>query len=437
MPGRYKYDLSHQVHTVGDVGCLQTISHIPVVAGDSIGVMIDGVFRLAPLRRNMTMDAKITIGAWFVPHRHVYGDDWINFIKQGVDETVTLAEGPSLYAQHYLGLNNPLIGPSPKWITAGYNRIWNRYWRIPTRDEDILSDTYRHGPDPGAQGSVRRGEVGVPVAKLKTIWNTGVKTEVDADDHNVDINVLGSTGKLDIIDLEKTKARLRTERDREWFGQRYSDVMDKVWGAGVNVDADERPTLLGKNEFYLSGYDVDGTGDASIGQYVGKSAGLGGFNMPKKYFNEHGVLWIMAVLRFPSVHIHEQNYLDSKAQPTYLDIAGDPDIIGVERPKTHVINDFVRTNNVAGNVQTLNIPAGQHYRYNTNRVHPRYDELKGYMFQDEDFQTQKDILYVNPSNYDDAFQTDQLRHWNASMNIMVDADRPVPGPLSSVYAGSK
>ena len=428
---RYRYDLSHQVHTCSDVGCLTTLSTIPIVAGDSMKIDIEGLWRLSPLRRSMTMDAMVDVYGFFVPYRHVWGQQWIDFIKQGVDEEITLALGPGhavdgdVNRHAYLGTRGfpSGAGRSPKWIQAGYNMVWNRYFRAPTYDEDLLDD------DELLEGE-RRQATGRPIARLKTIWNTGVKAEVNAADRQVTV----SGNKLDLLDVEQIRARFKTERDREFFAQRYNDVMGKVWGTGVNIDADQRPELLMRNSFWLSGYDVDGTSDSTLGQFSGKSSGVGGMSIPKKYFNEHGTVWLMASLRFPSVHSREFNYLDKKSQPTYDDIAGDPDIIKVKPPIPLDLGKYIRT--AGGASEDVLTPYGQHYRYNTNRVHPRFDELQGYMFQRDFMQTRRDQIYVIPENYDSSFQTDQLYHWNTSMNVNVMADRPIPGPLSSIYAGT-
>ena len=114
------------------MGRLQTQAVIPIVAGDSVSMNVGSVVRLSALRRQLTLDAKIDTFAFFVPHRHVYGDDWIDFIKNGTDEGVTFTSGPNANEEMYLG--TPLHGtavPIPLWLSHGYNEIWNRYFKPP------------------------------------------------------------------------------------------------------------------------------------------------------------------------------------------------------------------------------------------------------------------------------------------------------------------
>src|SRR2546422_4010826 len=43
-----------------------------------------GALRLSPLRRGLAIDSTVDIFTFYVPHRHVYGEQWIKFMKDGV-----------------------------------------------------------------------------------------------------------------------------------------------------------------------------------------------------------------------------------------------------------------------------------------------------------------------------------------------------------------
>ena len=70
MPDRNLFDLSHYSLMAGNIGRLQTLSLIPIVAGDSITLNLDTVIRLTQLRRDMVIDAKVDLFAFYIPHRH-------------------------------------------------------------------------------------------------------------------------------------------------------------------------------------------------------------------------------------------------------------------------------------------------------------------------------------------------------------------------------
>src|SRR5262249_61900567 len=73
------HDLSHLGFLAGQIGRLITISTTPVIAGDSFEMDAVGALRLSPLRRGLAIDSTVDIFTFYVPHRHVYGEQWIKF----------------------------------------------------------------------------------------------------------------------------------------------------------------------------------------------------------------------------------------------------------------------------------------------------------------------------------------------------------------------
>src|SRR5438445_273189 len=84
---RMPHDLSHLGFLAGQIGRLITISTTPVIAGDSFEMDAVGALRLSPLRRGLDIDSTVDIFTFYVPHRHVYGEQWIKFIKDGINAT--------------------------------------------------------------------------------------------------------------------------------------------------------------------------------------------------------------------------------------------------------------------------------------------------------------------------------------------------------------
>src|SRR5437763_498993 len=84
---RMPHDLSHLGFLAGQIGRLITISTTPVIAGDSFEMDAVGALRLSPLRRGLAIDSTVDISTFYVPHRHVYGEQWIKFKKDVVNAT--------------------------------------------------------------------------------------------------------------------------------------------------------------------------------------------------------------------------------------------------------------------------------------------------------------------------------------------------------------
>ncbi len=426
MPKRSNVDLSHYDFNQGEIGHLQTFACIPIMAGDSVSMNMEGVFRLSPLRRNLVVDCKIDMFAFFVPHRHIYGEEWIKFIKDGKNAAavfpgVTLGTDQDI---DYTGTSFNSPATIPLWPVAGYNRIWNRYFRSPTDDASIRDDDEI---SPTGEPSDRRA--GIRCGYLPQPWSTGVVDGVPESERQVD----ATADTFDIVDLNRVQAEYTTEVDREYFGQRYNDLLNTVWGSTVNTDADERPTLCHHSSWWLSGYDVDGTDDGTLGSYSGKSAGVGRMSFRRKFFSEHGALFLMCLPRFPTIHTSERHFLHKTVNPTYLEFAGDPAIVAAEPPISAIEADFFDPGSAADLGQ---IPYGQWYRYHPNHVHQEYLALDGFTFIDSQINTQERAFYHVENEYDEVFQTTQLGHWQSHSRINLNVKRSVSGSRTSLYAGA-
>src|SRR5205814_2082186 len=84
---RMPHDLSYLGSLAGQVGRPITISATQVTAGYSLEIFAVFVLRLSPLRRGLAIDSTVDIFTFYVPHRHVYGEQWIKFMKDGVNAT--------------------------------------------------------------------------------------------------------------------------------------------------------------------------------------------------------------------------------------------------------------------------------------------------------------------------------------------------------------
>src|SRR5713101_9576668 len=82
---RMPHDLSHLGFLAVQIGRLITISTTPVIAGGSFDMDAVGSLRLSPFLRGLAIDSTVDFFTFYVPHRHVYGEQWIKFLKEGVN----------------------------------------------------------------------------------------------------------------------------------------------------------------------------------------------------------------------------------------------------------------------------------------------------------------------------------------------------------------
>lgn len=427
------YDLSCYNVACGEIGRLQTLFTVPVEAGSTTSINMVGALRLSQLKRYLTLDCKYDLFAFFVPHRHVYAN-WETFLKEGMNTSETLATYDATAQvgnMEYLGgIKNSATVPAA--YVTGYNQIWNEYFRIPNVGVSERADN-------SMASSTSETDYGYKVARLPAFWNTG-SDNISATEAEVPGSA--GSGAISLLDLSYQQASYQDEIDKDWFQHRYRDVLKQGWGAtGINTDQDERAELLMHEEGWLSGYDVDGTSDASLGNYTGKSQGIVNFKMPPKYFNEHGMIWVMACLRFPSILQEEKHYLSTHTW-TYENIAGDANLISVKPPHALTENDF---HGEGGSNEWGTHPFGQWYRTQPNRVHKKFHDLEGYPFVAEAGLTLNayipqydgDVwLASETEGVRSYFTNDDLAHWNIVSKAEIEKRSPVPNAATSINTGA-
>src|SRR5207245_8146024 len=95
---------------------LLIISLSPFIPDASFEIAAVCALRLSPLRRVLAIDSTVDIFTFYVPHRHVYGEQWIKFMKDGVNATPLPTVNTTGYIDHaaFLGTINPDTNKIPK-----------------------------------------------------------------------------------------------------------------------------------------------------------------------------------------------------------------------------------------------------------------------------------------------------------------------------------
>src|SRR2546430_15742297 len=124
---RMPHDLSHLGFLAGQIGRLITISTTPVIAGDSFEMDAVGALRLSPLRRGLAIGSTVDIFTFYGRHRHVYGEQWIKFMKDGVNAAPLRRVNSAAYIDHaaLLGTITPDSNKIPNHLFQGESNIYN------------------------------------------------------------------------------------------------------------------------------------------------------------------------------------------------------------------------------------------------------------------------------------------------------------------------
>src|SRR5256885_1444249 len=215
------------------------------------------------------------------------------------------------YIDHaaFLGTINPDTNKIPKHLFQGYLNIYNNYFKAPW-----MPDRTEANPNELNQDDARYG---FRCCHLKNIWTAPLLSETE-----LSRQMTPSSSSIDIMGLQAAYANLLTDQERDYFMQRYHDVISS-FGGKTSYDADNRPLLVMRSNLWASGYDVDGTDQTSLGQFSGRVQQTYKHSVPRFFVPEHGTMFTLALGRFPPTTPKEIQYLTSKRALTYNAIVGD------------------------------------------------------------------------------------------------------------------
>ena len=459
-----QYDLSHNLMTIGKLGRLLTLgSPIPVIAGDRIKASFNGLWRLSPLRRHFAVDVRVDCFAFYIPYRFMMAhsatldntflapssgnqqlsqtadipvSEWARFIEAGPDGTgrwrtdLTASQMQGPFADRYSAGVPPAYlgvyadsggGTYPRVLDRGYTMIYNHFFRDPTNQAPLPSFISQN-----AEGLA----FGARCSNIKSMWTTPVADDLQDEDYQVNI----VSNALDLRDLAMEKAEFGMEQSRNWRSQRYRDLVKAEYKGHADADADFRPRMLAHSHFALSGYEVNGTETDNLGQSVGKSVGRGGFSYPRKYFPEHGLIFHLALLRYPPIFKNQAHRLFVDDSLDYGAITGDPDMIANTPPETLKVQDLFYSTN---NAEVGKFPAGQHYRCHPHQVHPGLFSGDDFGFPVIDVPADTAGMYLCPvDDWERAFSSTALGHWQFFGYFNIDALRVLPPAGSSIFSGA-
>src|SRR5207248_1838694 len=159
----------------------------------------------------------------------------------------------------------------------GYLNIYNNYFKAPW-----MPDRTEANPNELNQDDARYG---FRCCHLKNIWTAPLRPETE-----LSRQMTTSTTSIDIMGLQAAYANLHTDQERDYFMQRYHDVISS-FGGKTSYDADNRPLLVMRSNLWASGYDVDGTDQTSLGQFSGRVQQTYKHSVPRFFVPEHGTMF--------------------------------------------------------------------------------------------------------------------------------------------------
>src|SRR2546427_166201 len=156
-------------------------------------------------------------------------------MKDGVNATPLPTVNTTGYIDHaaFLVTINPDTNKIPKHLFQGYLNIYNNYFKAPW-----MPDRTEANPNELNQDDARYG---FRCCHLKNIWTAPLPPETE-----LSRQMTTSTTSIDIMSLQAAYVNLHTDQERDYFMQRYHDVISS-FGGKTSYDADNRPLLVMAN----------------------------------------------------------------------------------------------------------------------------------------------------------------------------------------------
>src|SRR5215470_4803490 len=107
-----------------------------------------------------------------------------------------------------------------------------------------------------------------------------------------------STTSIDIMGLQAAYSNLHTVQERDYFMQRYHDVISS-FGGKTSYDADNRPLLVMRSNLWSSGYYVNVTDQTSLSQFSGSVQQTYKHSVPRFFVPKNGTMFTLAIVRIP------------------------------------------------------------------------------------------------------------------------------------------
>src|SRR5205823_1845545 len=148
-----------------------------------------------------------------------------------IDIQITLKQ----MLRDFIGIDTNKI---PKHLFQGYLNIYNNYFKAPW-----MPDRTEANPNELNQDDARYG---FRCCHLKNIWTAPLPPETE-----LSRQMTTSTTSIDIMGLQAAYANLHTDQERDYFMQRYHDVISS-FGGKTSYDADNRPLLVMRSNLWAS-----------------------------------------------------------------------------------------------------------------------------------------------------------------------------------------
>lgn len=267
----------------------------PVVPGQSVAIAVEAAMETPAFQTNIMNGGVAHIYAFYTPFRLVW-DEWMNWISDPESTAVfpmTEVNAPALFET---GIITPGISALPR---RAYKLIYNQYFG---------SDQYGGGTDYWYDVN---NDSDVSQRRIRTLNQMLGKLmgQSQAPEDTYEAPVTGTApnqiASIGLNDFRQRMKEARSDRRSDLTGDKYVDAMRRM---GVQLDwkIQMAPEFLGQMVHEFSAKETRASytpadpapaGSAVTGRAYARYSESFKFSTQRKFFAEHGIIWVLAAIR--------------------------------------------------------------------------------------------------------------------------------------------
>ena len=407
-------NISWRTHQAIKVGRLLLLGRLNVLPGDSLSLAINHKVLFSKLRRNAGITIAWETFGFYSPWRWTYGDSFITAATSGWDSsntyvtTKTLSNASNVPALQY---HSKTI---PTHLLESYAETIDHYFKEPHQPA-VTTDNVIQDRDTQIYG--------YRCWQLRDTWQTSMNW---SDAHEVQ-SLINQQAALDVPRYIMTG---RDNQLRQWDAVRKEDIYRATYNGKISPEALKRPIHLHyeRQTVKLQAEDYD----QLEGTQIAAAQAGGKIVIPKRYYPEHGTVYIYGLARVRPSYWNAIDFLDSQTQLGNMKTALGHPVGGSEGPKEIQLADLFA--DATGSTSAGYSPWDQWHLKKPDYWSPVIEDAdEGWPARDTP--TTKAALFRHP-NYDDIWSSLQFGHGLVHCGITASGNRAVGSGRTSIMSPS-
>ena len=401
---REEVGFSYNNHQTLKVGRLLCVDHIQTLPGDSLDITASTDIEFATLVRRMTTPMQLEMFGFWAPLRWSYP----NFLEAALGEWgnstswILTEDAPVDNGRGFQALRHQLH-TVPRHLVQDYAAIIDHNFKEKHQPEINKNNVLTDEAD---QEYGWRAYQPTGVWPIPTGWTDAYGTQG-----------IGASN-TPVIQLSQIIQQGKEDQQRAWNAVRPEERYRAIYEGKLDKEVEEEPVFLGNTNGKVGGptQTMDPLENTKLQQLMGKAS----IRFPRKFYEEHGTLYILLLARWRPSYRHAIPLLDQPAILGNNKLGLGHPLGANERPREMQLGELFA--DTASSTSTGFIKHNDWWKRQPDHWSPAYyTEDTGWIPRATP--SSKAELWRHPE-YEDIWATPQYAHGKVHTKIRIDGARP-------------